>query len=242
MSVVTTYRDLTKLTSVLKVSLGVYMALAAIGIWSGWIELELLQRLADGSDYTQAEAESSDSRQRILGIVQFAVYLITGIMFLRMLYLSSVNARSLGAQGMEFTPKWTVAWFFVPIASLWKPLKAVKELFMALHPQHGEDWRSASPPKILMIWWPLWLMANIAGQAAFRLSLRADTLEEIQRSSWVMFTSDCLDLPLGLVAIAMVSTLQQWQSEKQQLLAAVERERSDAGDESDASDDHQPAI
>jgi hypothetical protein len=38
----------------------------------------------------------------------------------------------------------------------------------------------------------------------------------------------------------MVSTLQQWQSEKQQLASAVESERSDAGDESGATDEHRP--
>jgi hypothetical protein len=44
--------------------------------------------------------------------------------------------------------------------------------------------------------------------------MRAETPGEYLTSSWFAFVSDAIDLPLGIVVIALVTTLQSWQSEK----------------------------
>jgi hypothetical protein len=226
MSDTTTYRDLTGLSVLLKGSLGGYMAVAAIGLWSGWLEIDLLQRAANGAAVTEAEAAASDSRQALLGGLYFLVFLITGIMFLRWTYLSNRNARALGASGMQFTPGWAVGWYFIPVAHLWKPYQAFKETFKASHPDFVEDWREAPHPTILPLWWTLWIMASFVGQAVLRTTLRAETVEQLLASSWLTFISDSLDLPLGLVAIAIVGKLQSWQSEKRRVLCSHDAQAS----------------
>jgi hypothetical protein len=219
MSDSTTFRDLTGLSAVLRASLGVYMAVAAIGLWSGWLEIDLLQRAADGATVTEAEAAASDSRQALLGGLNFLVILITGIMFLTWTYLSNRNARALGATGMHFTPGWAVGWYFIPVAMLWKPYQALKETLKASHPDSIEDWRDAPPPTILPIWWTLWIVSAFVDQAVLRAAFRAETVEQLLASSWIQLISNSLALPLGLVAIAIVGKLQRWQSERRQRLA-----------------------
>lgn len=221
MSDTTTFRDLTGLSALLKAGLGASMAVAVIGLWSGWLEVDLLQRIVDGASVTEADIAASDSRQALLGGLGFLVYLITGIMFLRWTYLSNRNARALGATGMQFTPGWAVGWYFVPVATLWKPYQALKETFKASNPDSGEDWGEAPHPTILPLWWTLWIIANFVGRVVLRTALRAETVEQILASSRIMFVSDVLDVPLGLVAIAIVGKLQNWQTEKHQRVTAT---------------------
>jgi hypothetical protein len=97
----------------------------------------------------------------------------------------------------------------------------MKEVFKASHPDHLGDWKEASYPSILPLWWLLWIVAGFLGQAILRTTLQAETLEQIIASSWITFASDALDLPLGLVAITLVTNLQTWQSEKHSRLAAA---------------------
>jgi hypothetical protein len=217
----TNFRDLSGLTAVLKASLGVYMAIAAIGLWSGWLEIEILQRAASGVSVSEAEASASDSRQAVLGGLYLLVFVATGVLFLRWTYLANRNARSLGVTGMQFTPGWAVGWYFVPVATLWKPYQALKETFKASHPDFVQDWRHAPHPGILPLWWTLWIISNFVGQAVFRSALRADTVDQLLASSWITFASDALDLPLGIVAIAVVAKLQTWQSEKHRRYAST---------------------
>ncbi|MGE4183207.1 MAG: DUF4328 domain-containing protein [Limisphaerales bacterium] len=192
------------------------MAVAAVALWSGWLEIQLLQRAADGTAVSEAEAAVSDSRQAFLGGLYFVVFMVTGVLFLRWTYLANRNARGLGATGMQFTPAWAVGWYFIPFATLWKPYQALKETFKASHPDFVENWREAPHPTILSLWWALWLMANFIGQAVLRTALRAETIEELLVSSWITFLSDGLDLPLGVVVLVIVRKLQSWQSDKRQ--------------------------
>jgi len=215
------FRKLTGLSTLLKGSLAVYMGIAAIGLWSGWLEIELLHRAANGAAVSEAEAVASDSRQALLGGLYFVIFLVTGVIFLRWTYLANRNAHSLAATDLDFTPGWAVGWYFIPIATLWKPYQALKETFKASHPDYGEDWRRAPHPGLLPLWWTLWILSTFVGQAVFRAALRANSVDELLASSWLTFVSDALDLPLSIVVILLVSKLQEWQLAKHQHVAST---------------------
>jgi hypothetical protein len=208
------FTDLSGLTFALKVSLGLYMAAAAVSLWSGWLEIDLLQRAASGDVVSVVEASASDSRQAFLGGLYIVAFILAGATFLRLILLSSKNARALGAAGMQFTPAWAVGWYFVPVMSIWKPYQAMKEIFKASHPDFDKDWDQAPTPAILPVWWTVWVIVNTLGQAIFRFTLRAESIDELLVSSWLTLVSDAMDLPLGVVAMVVVAKLQTLQSEK----------------------------
>lgn len=208
------FRDLTSLSVFVKAGLWAGIAVTAIGLWSGWLEIDLLQRVADGATVSEADAAASDSRQALVGGLQLLVFVITGIAFLRWIYFANYNTGSFGATGMQFTPGWAVGWYFVPVATLWKPYQALKEVFKASHPDFLDDWQHAPHPRILPLWWTLWVISNFIGQAVFRLALGAETIDEILAASWITFVADAVGLPLGFVAMNVVARLQLLQSEK----------------------------
>jgi hypothetical protein len=214
------FRDLSRLTARLKASLVVFMAVAAIGLWSGWLEIEILKRAADGAAVSRAEFRAGTLRQARVGVLDFLVSAVTGVLFLRWTYFSNRNARGL-ASGMPSTPGWAVGWNFVPVAAFWKPYEAFKNTFKASHPDFANEWHHAPHPRILPVWWTLWVIYTFAGSAALQVPLRANTIDGLLARSFVTFVSYALALPLGLIAMAVVAKLQTWQSEKRRRLVAA---------------------
>lgn len=210
------YQDLSGLAGLLKAALAVFILICAVGLWSGGLEIELLSRIQAGGSFTEAEAGASDSRQATIGLLYFLAFLGTAVLFLRWTYLSNKNARALGSTDMEFTPGWSAGWYFVPILTLWKPYQALRETFKASHPasEYDADWRQAPHPGIMPIWWTLWLISGFVGQAVFRMSLSAETIDELLVSSWMIWISDAVEIPLGIVVIVLVGTLTDWQERK----------------------------
>lgn len=214
MSSASAFRDLTGLAAILKACLAAYLVVSLISIWSGWGELQMLQRVMAGAEITEAEATASDTRQAMAGMLYALVFIVTGVVFLRWIVLANWNARALGAASMQFTPGWSVGWYFVPVARLWKPYQAMTELFRASHPDFTDDWASAPRPGILPVWWTLWILATFVSNIAVRMAFRADTLEQLVSTSWANLLSATLDIPLGVAALVIVSRLSALQAEK----------------------------
>ena len=59
------------------------------------------------------------------------------------------------------------------------------------------------------------------GQAAFRLSLNAGSLDELRTSSYVTLFSDALDIPLCIVALMMLRQLYGIQEENRERILAA---------------------
>ena len=210
------YRDLTNLVGMVKLLILILGILSAAGLWSGSLELDLLQRIRDGGEFTDSEAENSDTRQSVLGVLYLLVYIPTAVVFLRWVYLTNRNARALAGDGLKFTPGWAVGWYFVPVATLWKPYQAMKEMFRASNPDYGDNWRDAPFPKYLPLWWGLWIVSGILGQLIIRRSFHSNTLDEMVALSHLVRVSDLVDVSLMGVGFVMVSRLAELQVEKRQ--------------------------
>lgn len=132
--------------SLAKWVLGLFYAqiiISIIAVISGLFEYQLLKDVQHGIFQLQTEviaaAELNDKRQALIGTVQAIIYIGAAITFLKWVYRSNWNARALGASGMRFTPGWSIGWYFIPIALIWKPYQAMKEIWKASsNPDHWE--------------------------------------------------------------------------------------------------------
>lgn len=69
------------------------------------------------------------------------------------------NIHEAAYSGLEFTPGWAVGWFIIPIASLWKPFQAMRELWNA---SVGEAGNLSVPANgLLWTWWLSWLVVSV---------------------------------------------------------------------------------
>jgi len=186
-----------------------------VAVGSGLIEHQLLADYIAGN-YSETETEAlaamevSDTRQAIVGLTQSAIYLVCGILILVWIRRANMEVRRLGAAGMQFTPGWSIGWYFIPFANLWKPYQAMREIWQAsADPKY---WQHETVSALLPWWWLLWVVSSFIGNATFRLSLRAETLEQLLTSNTVMLVSDAIDIPLCIVFLVVVSRIDAMQS------------------------------
>jgi hypothetical protein len=204
------------------------LVLAVVAVISGFLQVELLSRLADGSSYTMEEVAQNDSRQQLIGVFQVLLWIGTAVAFLVWFYRMNKNLPSLGQTGLLFTPGWAVGFFFVPFFNLVRPFQAMRAAWHGSDPSRlGFDFAShktdlgsrLGTPALVGWWWALFLISNVIGNAAARLLISQKTATGLQTGSALLVLSDLLDIPSALVAIRLVGHLTKWQVEKEKLIS-----------------------
>ena len=189
------------------------VAIAAIALIYGMLEYQLLIDFKNGiytsEDLMTDAAETSDMRQRIVGIIQVVIFIISGILILRWIYRANYNARRIGASGMRFTPGWSVGWYFIPIANLWKPYQAMKEIWKTS--RNPQNWGSQTVSSLLPWWWFFWIMSSIFGNLSFRLAIQAEELNEFLAANVITQFYDATIIPLSLILISIIRKVHDMQ-------------------------------
>ena len=193
--------DPASLTRFLKIMLWIFLGVCLLSLQSDFMQMNLL----GGGSFSQAKAESNDARQRIIGLVFLAAFIVTGIAFLKWIYRANSNCRGFGAQDMEFSPGWSIGYYFIPIMNLYRPFAAMKEIWKVSG--NPANWRSATGSPLLGWWWALWLISGILGQVSFRMSLNTDTISSLQVATIASIISAVVDIPLCLVSVKLVSAV-----------------------------------
>jgi len=201
-------KDPVRLTKFLVGLLWTYLGFAVISALVNAVAL-LTGHVAN-TDPDSSSFTAYDWINLVVGLPQFAVVVTTAVIFLMWIHRANRNARGLGAEGMTFTPGWSVGWYFVPFANLWKPCQAMKEIWQAS--MDPAAWRSQTPPSLVSTWWALWVFSNLLSNVSLRLSVGANTSSQLVVSETVSLVSELLDIPLCLVAIRLVRELIRLQS------------------------------
>ncbi len=207
------FKNPQKLTSWVKYFLYMQIIISLVALGSGYMEYQLLSDYSNGVYTSQeqavADGEASDARQGIVGIMQMIIFIISGILILKWIYRANYNSRQLGAEEMQFTPGWSVGWCFIPIASLWKPYQAMKEIWKASH--DADNWKESNVPALLPWWWFLFIISSLLGNVSLRVTLRAEELEELLNANIITQISDISSIPLALVTMAVIMNIHKAQ-------------------------------
>lgn len=103
----------------------------------------------------------------IAGMIDLLVQIVSWVLVAFWIYRAHANMHEAGIEELEFTPGWVIGWYFVPIANLFKPFQAMRELWntsVGLSDQYGGE-----TPFQLKIWWACWLLPGFAGSAFWLL-------------------------------------------------------------------------
>ena len=210
------FKNPTGLMKWTKLFLYAYVVMAVIAIISCMFEYQLLTDFLYLENATSEEImayshakTAHDLQQDKVGVIQFVIFVISGILILMWIYRANYNARQLGASGMIFTPGWSICWYFIPIANLWKPYQAMKEIWKAS--SSPQNWISQSVSSLLPWWWFLWIMSNIFGNVSFRLAIRAEEINELLAANVVTQFSDATIIPLSLILITIIRRVHDMQ-------------------------------
>jgi formate-dependent nitrite reductase membrane component NrfD len=174
-----------------------FIVLSAVEVVSGFWQLDLLAAEA----VTSEEAEANDLRQGIIGILTIVSGIAGMVVVSIWTYRASSNAHALGAQGLRYSPRWAVGGYFIPIANLWMPYQAVKEIAQAS--RDPSSWQSRGWPRSLPLWWFSWLATYFTTNLYVRKSQLANTIEALVDATWV----GMLSASLGILAAFFLAGL-----------------------------------
>lgn len=87
--------------------------------------------MRNGGLVSIAEAEANDERMGAVGIVLLASFLVAGIVWLVWQHRTHAALHRKGVRGLGFSSGWAVGWWFIPVASLWKPFQVNREAWKA---------------------------------------------------------------------------------------------------------------
>jgi len=214
------FADEQRFESLMSRARAVVAALVATGIADvvavifDWNRYELLGRIESGAGVSLSEANASDHRQAVMGLVQVALFLVTAVLFIRWFRRAYLNVDALGGE-RRFGAGWAIGAWFVPVVNLWRPKQIANDL-----------WRTSEPgvlrlergSPLLAWWWGTFLVSSwLDGRAALA---SGSTAHELRSSAVVYLASDALDVVAVVLAVAVVLTLTRRQEERRRQLDA----------------------
>lgn len=175
------------------------LAFAAIGTAAMLGDIVDIAVLVE-ADRTHFLADVDAQMLELRGLVTRALFGLAfagcAVVLSRFLVQANRNAAFLGAGLPTVAPSSMVLWFFVPIACLWRPYLAVRELWSMSAPRAKRD--DDEHAKAVTGWWVAWLVALVLFAIAFRMAEGAATPRQ-----WLDVTTVDLAAKLALVAAAV---------------------------------------
>lgn len=104
--------------------------------------------------------------------IQTLLFIGSGIVSLRWLYVASANARAMGATDLMGGPAMAVIWYFVPFLNLGMPYLVMRDLWRAS--ANPRDWQGQPTPPLVILWWAAWLVFYLGLSAGVQLMMEYD--------------------------------------------------------------------
>jgi hypothetical protein len=175
--------------------------------------LQLLVSLMELSGFVDIEA----GQPLVLVLLSAAIYIfgfsllvITFVLFARWILQAARNLVAKDIDGFTYTPASCVWWYFVPIASLFKPFQAMRQIWNG---SHGNDGQAIDEGhESLTIWWAAWVISGILGNISFRLQMSADGTDMANMATSLFMASALVDLvayPAAIILVTTINTAQQ---------------------------------
>jgi hypothetical protein len=188
---------------------------AAVAALSVFMALELAEAISRVYDYRTADTglDGLDAQTPgiagIVSILSFAALIVCFILVGCWIYRASANAHSFSDE-MTISPGGAVGWYFVPIACLFKPYQAMREIWMASH--YRGHWHGEPTPGLLAGWWALWIVSGMIGYLALRFDMMDGDGQMLEMTTMLDVGASLLNVPLSLVMIAIIRSIARAQA------------------------------
>jgi hypothetical protein len=132
---------------------------------------------------------------------------VTAIAFLAWLSRTVDNVPALGGGKPSVTPRWSIGWWFIPLANLVKPYQIVRDVHdrMAMRPASGGGW-------VVVAWWVLWVLGNVIYGVSTLLPEPKD-FDALATFHSIKGTANALTFLSAVLAIAVVLRI-QWRADE----------------------------
>jgi hypothetical protein len=185
----------------------IVLAMAILNFVSSYMQLDLLQTVANGGDVSDEVAEANDSRERAAGIFYTIVSVISAITFILWFRRAYYNLHQ-KVRPLALSEGWAAGSWFVPIVNLFRPYQIMKEIYVEtkkLFNRHGLSERVGYTTRYLDWWWTLWVISSLIGNIVFKFAFRnAETVDDYILVTVGQMISGILEVPLALITVKVI--------------------------------------
>ena len=86
-----------------------------------------------------ADLDNAEGLYAAVLLANWLILILTYVVFGTWIYRAAANVDAASVPGFRFTPGWAVGWHFVPIANLFKPFGAMRQIWNASHGNETGD-------------------------------------------------------------------------------------------------------
>ena len=196
-----TYRDPAGRARAATIVLAVFMVCDVLLAASEAYTIRAIDGFQAGTQGLDA-LERSDQLGGVTGISLLVLTALAATFSARWILRVNRNAQQRSEGWMTVSPRWNVGAFFVPFANLLIPFRGLRETFQVSVDR--DDPEAVAVPVSFRIWWAAWLAMGVAGQISFRLSMKAETLEQLRQVSVINLFTTPLDLLAASLFIGVI--------------------------------------
>ncbi len=150
----------------LYVLLGGFAALSVVAIFADAMQFSAFDDQASGQFVSRSSRDSARDFFLAMKTLQYLFFLGGAGVFIWWTRRATCNVPALGAANPEFTPGWSIGWWFIPFANWVQPLRVLNQAWRASDPalpnEPTTDWRRSRLTPLLPIWWLAYLVGNAA--------------------------------------------------------------------------------
>jgi len=199
---------------VLYILFGLFVAVTLVALTADVDRALLLRDIADGKRVTFDQEQASYDFFGIVKGLQLMIVLPIAGVFIWWTRRATCNAASLGVRDAEFTPGWSIAWWFIPFANWVQPCRVLLQAWRASDPALPADlsdrYRRRSTSLWIIIWWIAYVVANGLWTGAWTAAADDSgelTAGELADVTWFAFGMDIAMIVVTALAIVVVARL-----------------------------------
>ncbi|MEO5582649.1 MAG: DUF4328 domain-containing protein [Saprospiraceae bacterium] len=177
-----------------------------VALVSGYLQYELLKNAADGGGIPMDEATSNDQREQIIAIISVLLFIAGTVYFIMWFRRAYYNLWQL-VPYLSFSEGWAAGAWFVPFINLVRPYRIMKELYVEtsnILRKNGHLDEDALSTKYLGLWWALYLIVVTGDQIISKLTIKADTIDDLLIATQLGMIGNVIAIPFCLITIKVI--------------------------------------
>lgn len=177
---------------------------------SDYYEVMLLKDMAAGELLSEDVVNSSDTRQRVLAIIQVVGMIVSGILFIAWFRRAYGNLDRI-KQNPEHGESMALWSFVIPILCLFRPPQIMSEIWKKTQikiKQLDSNYTIKPNRYSIGVWWTLFIVNHLIGRYVMKSAFDDNqTIEEIITASQAYMVSDILQVIEAFFVIMIVNNM-----------------------------------
>ncbi len=208
-------RQLIRRSGLAKAGLWSVIATDAFAVSAAVSYAGYLKSLPPGAVIDELELVPSETAYGLAGLAQLVAMIFSAVVFIRWFHLAHRNLAGLSEEPAAYSSRWAIGAFFVPILNLIRPYQLMREIWALTSREWDRDPSRvigvARPADPVNLWWGLFLLTSLIGNAVSRLSWRAATAQDTLTATWVTVFADVFNIGAAFAALAVIRAVTELQ-------------------------------